>query len=838
MAIKQIVKAKQYKVKEGDSIKSIAEKHGITWQQLSKFNWGTDRPNEINIYLRNQVGCRKKTADGNNYVFTNEDTPGIIYIPETFPEKNYSVSSKHRITVKLPSFEQKTIELTSKYAHNQLERVAKELSEPGFIAMLLPIFGGDISSTAYRDLYRNLSDKVLPAPKIQVDNSRYKWVGDYKIGQNIPDAAYNSSTQTIHIHSDLVLEAISDEINQFLGEGCKKLFTALIEEYGHYIDDILRNRLSAPVGGDAKFDEGAIFAYNFGVTDILKDPVLHYADVSEATYSGPLKLNLTNAKEAIEQYASKDEQLNDGKYSNWEYFGAGMGDAKKSHSYAHRKIELALKDIGFTKNQLVFIYFGNWLRDFSQVIDPKAIRPEKATMAQAQALYDKIFNNDNKKQIERKSAYDSFRFSRSALTKIVGCLAYKEFEEDGEHFAEKFMGWLHGPDHEKILGCYRAEEHMDNPFGMEENLQLIDPDFEDIIKIDLKINEKTGLRCYLDNSINYLEKKFNDAIIKGKTPEGLRSFGEGLHVLEDFFSHSNFIEVCLIKLGYTDVKPWVDIDVKEYIKAKKLIPITTGCFGGSDMAYSIGPKIAAAIPTEIKEYEYSPEKCRKITAQDKIISIILEDYSKAQASDKMEENVNWVGLTSSSLAKIHKFGLSTRDAVCVVKDNSAVQFVSKNMYYLNQSLLIKIKAAIHHRSMEMAQTIDDEQTKAVNGKVGINPTHSQLAKDHDFRHLHELAAILAKEAVRRVGIEMKKAMETGFVSEGSNPVKVAKDLIKHPNLQTWADSIVLNYARTHPAEIEDAKKLLGHDHNEERPHPKHTYNMNDLHRIYKELAIV
>ena len=72
----------KYKVKTGDSIKSIAESVGMTWQELARLNWGTDVPDEINWYLKNFFVCTKKTADGNNYMFTSHDEPGILVLPK------------------------------------------------------------------------------------------------------------------------------------------------------------------------------------------------------------------------------------------------------------------------------------------------------------------------------------------------------------------------------------------------------------------------------------------------------------------------------------------------------------------------------------------------------------------------------------------------------------------------------------------------------------------------------------------------------------------------------------------------------------------------------------
>lgn len=94
-----LIKGKPYKVKDDDTLKSIAEKAGITWQELARFNWGTDNPDRINAFLRNKVGCRKRTSDGKNYIFTSKDDPGIIQVPEKMPEKSFASNATHPIIV-------------------------------------------------------------------------------------------------------------------------------------------------------------------------------------------------------------------------------------------------------------------------------------------------------------------------------------------------------------------------------------------------------------------------------------------------------------------------------------------------------------------------------------------------------------------------------------------------------------------------------------------------------------------------------------------------------------------------------------------------------------------
>jgi hypothetical protein len=97
-----IARVEPYKVTSRDTLDSIAKANGMTWKQLARFNWGTDVPREINRYLRDRVGCTKKTKDGKNYVFDDSDDPGIVYIPHPWGLSGLACKQVHTIRVRPP----------------------------------------------------------------------------------------------------------------------------------------------------------------------------------------------------------------------------------------------------------------------------------------------------------------------------------------------------------------------------------------------------------------------------------------------------------------------------------------------------------------------------------------------------------------------------------------------------------------------------------------------------------------------------------------------------------------------------------------------------------------
>lgn len=131
--------------------------------------------------------------------------------------------------------------------------------------------------------------------------------------------AYNKKDQKIHIAEELVYEAVDEQLEN---DASEKLFMLLLEEYGHYIDDLLRNEYYGKVGGDAKDDKGAVFAYRFVTFALL--PRLHFAEVISKKYCGVLDINYTELHQAaknIQALKSKHKMIKKGIGS---FLGQGM----------------------------------------------------------------------------------------------------------------------------------------------------------------------------------------------------------------------------------------------------------------------------------------------------------------------------------------------------------------------------------------------------------------------------------------------------------------------------------------------------------------------------------
>lgn len=204
-------------------------------------------------------------------------------------------------------------------------------------------------------------------------------------------------------------------------------------------------------------------------------------------------------------------------------FGAGnIASISKieGHNFRHGDIEDTLKMVAclkghkWTSMMIKRVYFGNWLRDYSQAVDV-------GTLTKVQGGYIRI------------------------LVWILGFMTFGYATAEFEVTEER-------------LGCYRPEEHIDNPKDYADNQDARQYDKRlrgPISPEELAIDPRTGMKNYIANetgswatSSGYVKYSFSRSIhygrlyTRGPTPgreedlcEALRCLGQGLHCLEGMF---------------------------------------------------------------------------------------------------------------------------------------------------------------------------------------------------------------------------------------------------------------------------------------------------------------
>jgi hypothetical protein len=163
----------------------------------------------------------------------------------------------------------------------------------------------------------------------------------------------------------------------------------------------------------------------------------------------------------------------------------------------------------FSKLMVSRVYFGNWLRDYSQAIDVGTV---KSVSAEAIRL----------------------------LLCVLGFMSFGFGSQEFEVTANR-------------LGCYRPEDHIDNPknYADNEDARQYDRRLRGPIneRVELAIDEETGMKNYIANeranimtSALHVRRLFGNCIElarnykrnnnKDGLYEALRLLGTGLHCLE------------------------------------------------------------------------------------------------------------------------------------------------------------------------------------------------------------------------------------------------------------------------------------------------------------------
>jgi hypothetical protein len=268
-----------------------------------------------------------------------------------------------------------------------------------------------------------------------------------------------------------------------------------------------------------------------------------------------------------------------------EAVGAGhvsRGTHLEGTNFRYGDIALAIPLLATANSRLVKrIYFGNWLRDFSQQLDRSSLSV----------------------------------VPRPVLRALVAVFAFTQF------------GYA-TPECEVTddrLEFYRPETHCDNPRGYDNGSQAGNSRPEAspeeggagyriseglrpaVHPVELAIDPQTGMENYIANtpelgavnykSAEYVQKQLIAAIAWGRQgdEEAYIHLSAALHTLEDFVAHSNYVELAMRLIG-TEMKDQANITpppgkVFAYVggaarvKTARAIapPITTGSFGALEL---------------------------------------------------------------------------------------------------------------------------------------------------------------------------------------------------------------------------------------------------------------
>ncbi|KZT43565.1 Het-C-domain-containing protein [Sistotremastrum suecicum HHB10207 ss-3] len=482
------------------------------------------------------------------------------------------------------------------------------------------------------------------------------------------------------------------------------------------------------------------------------------------------------------------------------------------------------------------VYFGNWLRDYSQAVDIAGLK---------KLPLQTIIN----------------------LCMVLGFLANGFATHEFEVTEER-------------LGVYLPTEHIDNPkgYGDGEDARKYDPRLRGPIDPrELEVDPRTGMKNYIanengswDTSKALVRRTLERCIHLGRQHkasgnkydqyEAYRLLGQSLHTLEDFAAHSNFCELALVSQGHHQVFTHVGDHVK--IRApngKDVAPIVTGTFGSSDFIFSLLGEATDHIVSpsylhseaSVSDLNKEFSKARSMDSSSSSYSAIrdlifkLPGDSSSEVSRDMEgieriragpssggkrpedlspqelHAVLWQIMTfrdSSEAFGPKKCNSRSSLRLVVKKITKTIEkipglgpLIDKIMdsisvfIYTTLEPYVKplLRTATSGLSSASAEVIDNhDQYEVFNDPICSDPTHSFLSKDHFNLILNEPAGNLAKLVL----IHTVKLVTTAWEDNSVNVQQLTDDILQclfHPDfhnpnskiqremlqyMRTWADS--------------------------------------------------
>lgn len=602
----------------------------------------------------------------------------------------------------------------STFALDQFIGLTKIFDVRTFCKWIQMIFGEDISTEAVAQMYSDLESNLLTVPIARL-------VDPSVLNGNL--AGYNKKTGTIDVSIALAAEAREN------AEASWKLCIALVEEFGHYIDTVLRGAS----GGDAKYDEGALLAYAIVNPKWDEKTSVVYGSLRLDGVVSDLTIEWSNYKVAIDTWLADECILHDEEDIVYEYFSANRGVKRDDHqTFGHQDLEDGLGEAGFSEIEIRHVYLGNWLRDHSQFVDNFLI----LRFIDFLPLWDFL----------RINLFDQFR---AVATRIVELLAKAQFYDIINEAKVD----------ENTLGVYLPWEHIDNPKGYDPSdyspplrppVNALEHDTNPVIMAKYYIgaydpNRGCGEQYAHDRitATGYIRQELSKAYAYGRNSDGFLRLGNALHVLEDFYAHSNFVELALSELGY-DVVTWTHPSDASFCS-----PLVTGTFGFVDTAASLLFKLG--------EHMTNVEKK----------GLVHDRFSARLLLALVSERPSW----RNALGGVLDSWQTIENGLEQILSYPGLSMLSA----MFKRIAGMIKRGIGRSIIYLAETVRDLQAEIL---PGSDPTHTQLAKDSVDHPLHEICGILAKNAVAEVGSCISNAWDGYFGVDV--PITIATQYIINP----------------------------------------------------------
>ncbi|KAH7334385.1 heterokaryon incompatibility protein Het-C-domain-containing protein [Rhizoctonia solani] len=409
----------------------------------------------------------------------------------------------------------------------------------------------------------------------------------------------------------------------------------------------------------------------------------------------------------------------------------------------------------FTSLDVKRVYFGNWLRDYSQAMDIAGLS----------------------------------KLTAQSLVTVVSVLGFMTFGFATEEFEVT-------PDR---LGVYLPVEHIDNPKGYAEkegDARQFHPKLRPPVdNRELEIDQNTGMKNYIategqswDTSTAHVRRTLEACIQRGRKANGLensdmweafRLLGTALHTLEDLLAHSNWCELGLLKMGHSEVFCHVGDNVKVNSPNGPVPPLITGTFGSADFMHSMLGEATDHLSeasvsdlskkmSEMKNQDQSDSPIAKLRAilgkipsgggdqqqgameqgdqiRAKAFDFNPDDVAPEEVQQRLLEVLKWHDQAMHDITKTIQ-GIPGLETLLDELTNAMNAYVYTTLEPWLTPILQQTTGALQEGS---AAVIDsDDQYEVFNNPDASDPSHSLLSKDHFGLILNEPAGKIAMIVVR------------------------------------------------------------------------------------------
>lgn len=394
------------------------------------------------------------------------------------------------------------------------------------------------------------------------------------------------------------------------------------------------------------------------------------------------------------------------------------------------------------------VYFGNWLRDYSQAMDIAGLS----------------------------------KLSAETIVMIISVLGFMTFgfaTEEFEVTADR-------------LSVYLPVEHIDNPKGYAEkegDARQFHPKLRPPVDSrELEIDERTGMKNYMatenegwDTSTAHIRRTFEACIEYGRRARGregsdlweaYRLLGTGLHTMEDLLAHSNWCEIALRKMGHSEVFCHVGDNVIVQTPDGPAPPLITGTFGSADFIHSLMGEatdhISEASVTNLfdkmkqsGDADSSFEGLRAILSKlpigggsekadeaanlkQKAFDFNPDKYAPKEVQDQLLQILRWRDGVYRDIVEKMEMIPGLNDLI-----DQLTNALNAYIYTLLAPWLTPIMQQVTGALSEGSKAVidSDDQYEVFNNPNASDPSHSILSKDHFSLILNEPAGKIAQVVV-------------------------------------------------------------------------------------------